>query len=155
MHGPFHRGGGRKPMGEINVVPFIDVMLVLLVIFMITAPMLTQGVKVDLPQVTSEPIDVEEQEDPVIVSVDRDGRFYLELGNDDPLELGNDDPLELGLDELAERVIILRERNPDTPVMVRGDRNVPYGKVVSLMGTLQTAGVANVGLISEPPSGEE
>lgn len=147
MHGPFHRGGGRKPMGEINVVPFIDVMLVLLVIFMITAPMLTQGVQVDLPQVTSEPIDVEEQEDPVIVSVDRDGRFYLELGNDDPLELG--------LDELAERVIILRERNPDTPVMVRGDRNVPYGKVVSLMGTLQTAGVANVGLISEPPSGEE
>ncbi|ERS83923.1 MULTISPECIES: protein TolR [unclassified Halomonas] len=147
MHGPFHRGGGRKPMGEINVVPFIDVMLVLLVIFMITAPMLTQGVQVDLPQVTSEPIDVEEQEDPVIVSVDRDGRFYLELGSDDPLELG--------LDELAERVIILRERNPDTPVMVRGDRNVPYGKVVSLMGTLQTAGVANVGLISEPPSGEE
>ncbi|SDO06071.1 Cell division and transport-associated protein TolR (TC 2.C.1.2.1) [Halomonas shengliensis] len=147
MHGPFHRGGGRKPMGEINVVPFIDVMLVLLVIFMITAPMLTQGVQVDLPQVTSEPIDVEEQEDPVIVSVDRDGRFYLELGNDDPLELG--------LDELAERVIILRERNPDTPVMVRGDRNVPYGKVVSLMGTLQTAGVAKVGLISEPPSGEE
>ncbi|MFP4264153.1 MAG: protein TolR [Halomonas sp.] len=147
MHGPFHRGGGRKPMGEINVVPFIDVMLVLLVIFMITAPMLTQGVQVDLPQVTSEPIDVEEQSDPVIVSVDRDGRFHLEIGGDDPLELG--------LDELAERVIILRERNPDTPVMVRGDRNVSYGQVVSLMGTLQNAGVANVGLISEPPSGEE
>ena len=73
MHGPFNRGGRRKPMGEINVVPFIDVMLVLLVIFMITAPMLTQGVQIELPQVTSEPIDSQEDRDPIIVSVDREG----------------------------------------------------------------------------------
>lgn len=146
MHGPFHRGGARKPMGEINVVPFIDVMLVLLVIFMITAPMLTQGVNVDLPQVTSEPIDPPEDSDPIIVSVDRDGQYYLSIGGDET---------EMPLEEVADRVIILLERKPGTPVMVRGDRNVTYGQVVTLMGTLQTAGVANVGLISEPPSGGE
>ncbi|WP_282040213.1 protein TolR [Halomonas alimentaria] len=146
MQGPFHRGGARKPTGEINVVPFIDVMLVLLVIFMITAPMLTQGVNVDLPQVTSEPIDPPEDSDPIIVSVDRDGQYYLSIGGDET---------EMPLEEVADRVIILLERKPGTPVMVRGDRNVSYGQVVTLMGTLQTAGVANVGLISEPPSGGE
>jgi len=146
MHGPFHRGGTRKPMGEINVVPFIDVMLVLLVIFMITAPMLTQGVDVDLPQVTSEPIDPPEDSDPIIVSVDRDGKYYLAIGGEESA---------MPLEEVADRVIILLERKPGTPVMVRGDRNVPYGRIVTLMGTLQTAGVGNVGLISEPPRGEE
>ncbi|QTF91133.1 protein TolR [Halomonas sp. BM-2019] len=145
MHGPFNRGTSRKPMGEINVVPFIDVMLVLLVIFMITAPMLTQGVQVDLPQVTSEPIDNAEQSDPIIVSVDRDGGYYLSIGGEESA---------VDLDELADRVIILLERRPGTPVMVRGDRNVSYGQVVTLMGTLQVAGVANVGLISDPPGRE-
>ncbi|MDR9438074.1 MAG: protein TolR [Halomonas sp.] len=142
MLGPFNRGGRRKPMGEINVVPFIDVMLVLLVIFMITAPMLTQGVQVDLPQVSSEPIEDTEDREPVIVSVDRDGQYYIALGEDET---------PVSLDEVSERVIILLERQPGTPVMVRGDRNVPYGQVVTLMSTLQTAGVTNVGLISEPP----
>lgn len=142
MHGPFNRGGARKPMAEINVVPFIDVMLVLLVIFMITAPMLTQGVQVDLPQVSSEPIDATEDNEPVIVSVDREGQYFISLG---------DDKTPVSLDEVADRVIILLERRPGTPVMVRGDRNVPYGQVVSLMSTLQIAGVSNVGLISEPP----
>ncbi len=145
MHGPFNRGGARKPMGEINVVPFIDVMLVLLVIFMITAPMLTQGVQVDLPQVSSEPIDSTEESDPIIVSVDRDGDYYLSVGGEES---------SVDLDELADRVIILLERRPGTPVMVRGDRSVSYGQVVTLMSTLQMAGVSNVGLISEPPSGE-
>jgi len=142
MLGPFNRGGRRKPMGEINVVPFIDVMLVLLVIFMITAPMLTQGVQVDLPQVSAEPIEAIEERDPIIVSVDRDGQYHLLLG---------DDETQLSLDEVSERVIVLLERQPGTPVMVRGDRNVPYGQVVALMSTLQSAGVSNVGLISESP----
>jgi biopolymer transport protein TolR len=132
-------------MGEINVVPFIDVMLVLLVIFMITAPMLTQGVQVDLPQVTSEPIEETEDRDPIVVSVDKDGQYYLSLGGDES---------PVSLDEVSERVIILLDRQPGTPVMVRGDRNVPYGQVVTLMSTLQTAGVSNVGLISEPPAGD-
>ncbi|WP_104204222.1 protein TolR [Billgrantia saliphila] len=142
MHGPFNRGSRRKPMGEINVVPFIDVMLVLLVIFMITAPMLTQGVQVELPQVTSEPIDAQEDREPIIVSVDREGEYFLSIGGEE---------MTVDLDELADRVIILLERQPGTPVMVRGDRFVPYGEIVSLMSTLQVAGVGNVGLISEPP----
>ena len=145
MQGPFNRGSGRRPMGEINVVPFIDVMLVLLVIFMITAPMMTQGVQVDLPQVTSEPMDDAEESDPIIVSVDRDGGYFLSVGGEEN---------SVDLDELADRVIILLERRPGTPVMVRGDRSVPYGQVVTLMSTLQVAGVANVGLISEPPDRE-
>ncbi|ALM52626.1 protein TolR [Halomonas huangheensis] len=142
MLGPFNRRGRSKPMGEINVVPFIDVMLVLLVIFMITAPMLTQGVKVDLPQVASEPIEDTENKDPIIVSVDRDGQYFIALGGDET---------QVSLEEISDRVIILLERNPGTPVMVRGDRNVAYGQIVTLMSTLQVAGVENVGLISEPP----
>ncbi|WP_163557115.1 protein TolR [Halomonas sp. NO4] len=142
MHGPFNRGGRRKPMGEINVVPFIDVMLVLLVIFMITAPMLTQGVQVELPQVSSEPIEQSQDNEPIIVSVDREGAYHLMLGEDES---------RLELEELTDRVIILLERQPGTPVLVRGDRNVPYGQIVTLMSSLQVAGVANVGLISEPP----
>ena len=144
MHGPFNRTG-RKPMAEINVVPYIDVMLVLLVIFMITAPMMTQGVQVDLPQVTSEPIENADENDPIIVSVDREGGYFLSIGGEESA---------VDLDELADRVIILLERRPGTPVMVRGDRHVAYGQVVTLMSTLQVAGVTNVGLISEPPDGE-
>ncbi|MFC3285333.1 protein TolR [Litchfieldella rifensis] len=142
-HGPFHRGGSRKPMGEINVVPFIDVMLVLLVIFMITAPMLTQGVQVDLPQVSSEPIEDVEDREPIVVSVDRDGQYYISVG---------DEESPVSLDDIADRVITILDRRPDTPVMVRGDRNASYGQVVTLMSTLQMSGVANVGLISEPPT---
>ncbi|TFH86142.1 protein TolR [Billgrantia azerbaijanica] len=142
MHGPFNRSGRRKPMGEINVVPFIDVMLVLLVIFMITAPMLTQGVQVELPQVSSEPIEPSEDNEPIIVSVDSEGVYYLSLG---------DEERSLELEELTDRIIILLQRRPGTPVLVRGDRNVPYGQVVTLMSNLQVAGVSDVGLISEPP----
>ncbi|MCP1314282.1 MULTISPECIES: protein TolR [unclassified Halomonas] len=142
MHGPFHRGGGKKPMGEINVVPFIDVMLVLLVIFMITAPMLTQGVQVDLPQVSSEPLDNDNDNDPIIISVDSEGSYYVTLG---------EDTTAVTLDEMSERVVAILGRQPNTPVMVRGDRNVQYGQIVVLMSTLQRSGVANVGLLSEPP----
>lgn len=142
MHGPFNRGPGRKPMGEINVVPFIDVMLVLLVIFMITAPMLTQGVQVDLPQVSSEPIEDMEDREPIVVSVNKDGQYFISLG---------DEKTPLSLEEISDKVIIILERRPQTPVLVRGDRNVPYGQIVTLMSTLQIAGVPNVGLISEPP----
>lgn len=145
MQGPFNRGNRRRPMAEINVVPFIDVMLVLLVIFMIAAPMLTQGVRVELPQVTSEPIEDVDESEPIVVSVDREGAYYISLG---------DEETPVTLDDIADQVIIILERRPDTPVMVRGDRNVPYGEVVNLMGTLQVAGVGNVGLISEPPPRE-
>ncbi|WP_048306524.1 protein TolR [Halomonas sp. PR-M31] len=145
MHGPFNRGSNRKPMGEINVVPFIDVMLVLLVIFMITAPMLTQGVQVDLPEVTSEPIEATEDHEPIIVSVDKEGQYFISLG---------DEETAVSLDDISNKVIAILGRRPETPVLVRGDRNVAYGQVVTLMGTLQTAGVPNVGLISDPPPGD-
>lgn len=142
MQGPFNRSGKSKPMGEINVVPFIDVMLVLLVIFMITAPMLTQGVQVELPQVTSEPIDAQEDSDPIVISVDREGGYFISLG---------EDSTSVTLDEMSQRVVAILQQRPGTPVMVRGDRNVAYGQIVVLMSTLQGAGVANVGLLSEPP----
>ncbi len=142
MHGPFHRGGRSKPMGEINVVPFIDVMLVLLVIFMITAPMLTQGVQVELPQTVSEPIKDIEDREPVIVSVDSEGSYYISVG---------DEETPSSLEDISDKVIAILDRRPDTPVLVRGDRSVPYGQVISLMSTLQVAGVGDVGLISEPP----
>ena len=141
MQGPFNRSGKKKPMGEINVVPFIDVMLVLLVIFMITAPMLTQGVQVDLPQVSSEPIDTQDS-DPIIISVDREGGYFITLG---------EDSTSVSLEQMSERVAAILQRRPGTPVMVRGDRNVQYGQIVLLMSTLQRSGVANVGLLSEPP----
>ena len=142
MHGPFNRGPGHKPMGEINVVPFIDVMLVLLVIFMITAPMLTQGVQVDLPKVTSEPIENMEDREPIIVTIDEAGQFFISLG---------DEEAPVSLDDISNKVIAILERRPETPVLVKGHRNVAYGQVVTLMSTLQTAGVPNVGLVSEPP----
>ncbi|MFC7367897.1 MULTISPECIES: protein TolR [Vreelandella] len=142
MQGPFNRSGNKKPMAEINVVPFIDVMLVLLVIFMITAPMLTQGVQVDLPQVSSEPIENQDESDPIIISVDREGVYFITLG---------EDTTSVSLDQMSERVMAILQRRPGTPVMVRGDRNVPYGQIVVLMSTLQRSGVANVGLLSEPP----
>ncbi|MGY4876721.1 protein TolR [Vreelandella aquamarina] len=145
MQGPFNRNSQRRPMAEINVVPFIDVMLVLLVIFMITAPMLTQGVQVELPQVSSEPIDTKDNSEPVIVAVDKDGQYHITLGDSSTL---------VSLDELDQRMMTILERSPDSPVLVRGDRNVAYGQVVALMSTLQSAGVENVGLISEPPNNE-
>ncbi|RKR06175.1 cell division and transport-associated protein TolR [Kushneria sinocarnis] len=142
MSSPYRRKGRRKLASELNVVPFIDVMLVLLVIFMITAPMINQGVEVDLPQATSEPI--QDDNKPLIVTVDQDGNYYISLG---------DREQTVDLDNIASQVKTVLSRNPDTPVMVRGDRNVSYGQVISLMGTLQGAGVPNVGLISDPPSG--
>ena len=129
-------------MSEINVVPYIDVMLVLLVIFMITAPLLTQGVKVDLPQAEAEPLDVETQE-PLVVTVDAGGNYYVNYG-DDQLS-----PVEPRV--LAARVGALLRHQPGLAVVVRGDENVPYGDVVTLMTILQRAGAPSVGLMTEVP----
>lgn len=142
MRRSFSRRGKRKIASEINVVPFIDVMLVLLVIFMITAPMMNQGVDVDLPQASSKPIDNDTT--PLIVSVDRDGQYFLSRDGQDTL---------VALDSLGDEVRQVLAEHPNTPVMVRGDKNVSYGQVISLMGSLQTAGVPNVGLVSQPGNG--
>ena len=138
------RGRQRKLMGEINVVPYIDVMLVLLIIFMITAPLLTQGINVDLPQAAAEPLDPELMQDnePLVLSIDRDGLLYLNIGGDD----------QEPIDEqtvLARTAAVLR-RNAETPVLVKADEAVPYGRVVTGMVLLQQAGAARVGFITDP-----
>jgi len=133
----------RKPMAEINVVPYIDVMLVLLVVFMVTAPLLMQGVKVDLPQAPSTPIDNKDDE-PLIVSVRPDGTYYLNLGGEQEAAR----PLE---DVTATVAKVLRQK-PQTPVLVWGDTKTEYGLVVALMTALQGAGAESVGLVTEPPN---
>jgi len=129
-------------MSDINVVPYIDVMLVLLIIFMITAPLLSQGVKVDLPQVPSEPMPPADKE-PVIVSVDRSGDFYINYGED------QDKPVTAQV--LTNRIGALLRYQPGVPVYVKGDAGVPYGRVVAVMALLQSAGVKGIGLVTEPP----
>lgn len=137
----------KAPMSEINVVPYIDVMLVLLIIFMITAPLLTQGVKVDLPQVPSNPIPASDEE-PIIVNVDKVGNYYLSFGDN------QDKPISATtLVNRLNAVIRIRAENKKPPlqVLVGGDKAVPYGKVVELMALLQKAGVPSVGMITETP----
>ena len=134
------RRNKRRPMAEINVVPYIDVMLVLLVIFMITAPMLTQGVDVELPNANAAPIQ-ETESDVMIASVDSSGKFYLDVG-------GKQESITLG--QLQDRVRKVLSQNPKMSVLVRGDKNVSYGDVIGLMVALQGAGVPNVGLVTEP-----
>lgn len=136
----------RKPLAEINVVPYIDVMLVLLVIFMVTAPLLMQGVKVELPQSLSSPLDNKEIE-PLIVSVKADGRYYINLG-----EKGDQEkPLKIIIEQVGK---ILRQK-PETPVLVWGDKRIEYGLVVNLMSLLQGAGAPSVGLVTEPGTGKQ
>jgi len=132
---------GRRLMGEINVVPYIDVMLVLLIIFMITAPLLTQGVKVDLPKGPAEPIEAQ-QIPPLVLSVDRAGRLYLNVGPEPQQPL--DDAT------VAARASATLQRNPTTQVLVKADSAVAYGRVVQAMVILQNAGARTVGFITEP-----
>jgi len=129
-------------MSEINVVPYIDVMLVLLIIFMVTAPLLTQGVKVDLPQVAAEPVDTKQKE-PLVATVDARGNYYLSVGDDQ----------DKGVDAetLVQRVAAVLRHQPGTPILVRGDANVNYGAVITVMALLQKAGAPSVGLITETP----
>jgi len=137
---------GRKLMGEINVVPYIDVMLVLLIIFMVTAPMLSQGIKVDLPEAGAEPIEPDRLE-PLLLSVDREGRLYLNIG---------DPKVSLGADRVLEIASAALRREPARPVLVKADRAVAYGRVVEGMVLLQKAGARKVGFVTEPvPAGRE
>jgi biopolymer transport protein TolR len=140
---------GRKLMGEINVVPYIDVMLVLLIIFMVTAPLLTQGIKVDLPKAGAEPLPEELLRDhqPLVLSVDREGRYYLNIGSKE------ESPVDA--DTVLERVSVVLKRQPQTPVLVKADRNVPYGEVVNGMVLLQEAGAEKVGFITDPAETRE
>lgn len=127
----------KRLMSEINAVPYIDVMLVLLVIFMITAPLLTQGIKVELPQAASKPVDTRDLET-LVVTVNRKGRLYL-------------DDRKISKKNLKKKIAKILKLRPKTPVVVRGDRRVAYGKIIETMVLLQEAGVPSVGLVTENP----
>ena len=133
----------RRAVAEINVVPYIDVMLVLLVIFMATAPLLMQGVEVALPKANSSPVSDSDAE-PLIVSIDAQARLYLNLGASDDQALS--------METVKQRVATVLKRNPEKAVMVWGDAAVPYGEVVVLMSELQKAGAPSVGLVTEAPA---
>ncbi|MGB0239140.1 MAG: protein TolR [Cycloclasticus sp.] len=128
-------------MAEINVVPYIDVMLVLLIIFMITAPLIQQGVEIDLPQADAEQVD-EQNIQPLVVTVDQQGQYYLDVGEN------TDEPIST--ETLQLKVAAVLRNKPKTPVMIRGDKDVVYGEVVQAMTTLQAAGVPSIGLLTDP-----
>lgn len=132
----------RKLIAEINVVPYIDVMLVLLIIFMVTAPMLTQGITVELPKAGAEPIEDVPNQPPLVISVDAEGNLYINVGD-------NEDEPATGKDIVARVAAVLRNR-PNTPVLVKADRAVPYGNVVGAMVLLQQGGADKVGFITDP-----
>jgi biopolymer transport protein TolR len=134
--------GKRRLMGDINVVPYIDVMLVLLIIFMITAPLLTQGIKVDLPKAKAEPIPTQANEPPLVLSIDASGRLYLNLGANPRQPI--DDQTALVRASAALR------RAPERAVLVNGDQAVSYGRVVQAMVILQQAGARKVGFQTDP-----
>ena len=132
----------RKLMGEINVVPYIDVMLVLLVIFMVTAPLLTQGIEVELPKAGAEPIESAADKLPLILSVDAAGNLYLSVGDDE------EEPVDART--IVANVRAILKNSPDTPILVKADRAVEYGFVVGAMVLLQQGGAENVGFVTDP-----
>lgn len=132
----------RRPVSEINVVPYIDVMLVLLIIFMVTAPLVTQGVKVDLPKAQAEALS-EDTKPPIIASVNAQGQYFINVGDT------QDEPMSAV--DLATIVAAQLRLEPNTPVVVKGDGAVPYNNVVQLMVLLQRAGVPSVGLMTDAP----
>lgn len=139
------KGGRRKPMSEINVVPYIDVTLVLLIIFMVTAPMLQSGVDVDLPQAEAKTVESDDQNLPVVISIDSEGNYYITV------EGGDAEPVSA--EAVTQRVADILSAKPQTPVYIKGDTAVGYGKVVSIMAALKNAGVPNVGLMTRPDEG--
>lgn len=142
-----NRSQRKRPMAEINVVPYIDVMLVLLVIFMVTAPLLSQGVKVNLPQASAQTIPPKEKE-PIIVSVDAQGNLFLNI-NSNPAQAMNGTALQT---QVAAALQTDQQQNIQRAVLVKGDKNVNYGAVMQAMVLLQQAGAPSVGLVTDPGS---
>ena len=134
--------GRRKPMGEINVVPYIDVTLVLLIIFMITTPMLQTGVEVDLPQAESAMVEQKEGEPPIVISIKEQGEYYINVDGQ------NDERIEPEV--INERVAVVLSNKPGTQVLISADKGVDYGTVVTVMAALKNAGVPTVGLMTKP-----
>jgi len=125
-----------RPMAEINVTPFVDVMLVLLIVFMVTAPLLTVGVEVDLPESSANNLPGDDE--PLTVTIDREGRLYLQ-------------ELEVVIDELVPKLRAIAAERPDMRIFVRGDKAIDYGRVMLVMGTINAGGFDKVGLVTELP----
>ncbi|HAS49267.1 MAG TPA: protein TolR [Gammaproteobacteria bacterium] len=134
----------RKPMGEINVVPFIDVMLVLLVVFMVTAPLLNQGIEVELPEANNEPLAIDENLETLVVSLTAEGEYFISVG------ATGEDRQSVTLETLGAQVAIITTTNPTIQVLVEGDTEAGWGAMVNLITTLQAAGVANPNFITQP-----
>jgi biopolymer transport protein TolR len=130
-------------VSDINVVPYIDVMLVLLVIFMVTAPMLTSGVTIELPEASAEPMNIETNEEPLIVSVRANGELFINVGGEET------SPVTLGV--VKDRVMKVLAARPQTQVQLRGDTRLDYGTLMQVMSALQDAGVVSIGLVAEAP----
>ena len=124
-----------RPMAEINVTPFVDVMLVLLIVFMITAPLLTVGVAVDLPKTKAPTLQGSDQ--PLAITINAEGRIFLQ-------------ELEVGLDDLVAKLRAISAAAPDRRIFVRGDRTIPYGRVLQVMSTINAAGIRRVALVARP-----
>ena len=135
----------RKPVAEINVVPYIDVMLVLLIVFMVTAPLLTQGLIVDLPQASSEPLEVDETAETLVISITADEQYYISLGSTQ-----QEDQSPVAIDVIGDQVSRIVGANPQIQVFVEGDGQSSYSSFISLMTVLQAAGVASPNLITKP-----
>jgi biopolymer transport protein TolR len=135
----------RKPVAEINVVPYIDVMLVLLIVFMVTAPLLTQGLIVDLPQASSEPLEVDENAETLVISITADEQYYISLGSTQ-----QEDQSPVAIDVIGDQVSRIVGANPQIQVFVEGDGQSSYSSFISLMTVLQAAGVASPNLITKP-----
>lgn len=133
-------------MSEINVVPYVDVTFVLLVIFMATAPLLTQGVQVDLPNAPSELI-ADNQDDPLVISMRADGAIFVNLG----IQNADDEGTRVTIYSLADQAEKILSSRPDVPVYVKADKTLDYGQVITVMTVLQKAGAESVGLITDPP----
>jgi len=133
-------GNSDRLMSDINVTPFVDVMLVLLIIFMVTAPMMVQGVDVDLPEASAEPMPTETE--PLMISIDRDGRTYID-----------DVPIEIGF--LGDKLDKILEGRGSREVYLRADKTIPYGVVVRVMAEIQAAGVEKLGMVTVPGGGGE
>ena len=134
--GSRYRRRAYRPMSEINVTPMVDVMLVLLIIFMVAAPLLTVGVPVDLPKTAAATIN--DQDEPLVISIDKEGKLFLQ-------------DTEIPLESLVPRLNAITNNKPDTRVYVRGDRAIDYGRIMEVMGTVSSAGFTKVALIAELP----
>ena len=134
----------RKPMAEINVVPYIDVMLVLLIVFMVTAPMLNQGIDVDLPQANNEPLDIDENLETLVVSITAAGEYFLSIG------AAGDERDSVSLETVGEQVSRILNANPEIQVLVEGDTEADWGAMITLITTLNQAGVTNPNFITQP-----